>query len=83
MNIYDEIRAERAAQDKKWGGPDFDDRHNSHDWVAYIVKHLGKAVMWPWDSALFRQQMIRVAALAVATVEAVDRWEELNKNVPG
>jgi len=70
---YDEIRNERKKQDKKWGGIDHDDKHSSHDWVAYIVRHTGMAVHWPWDTNIFRQQMIRVAALAVAAIEWTDR----------
>jgi hypothetical protein len=70
-DIYGEIEAERERQDEKWGGPEHDDGHTSHDWVAYLARHAGKAVMWPFGPSLFRRQMIRVAALAVAAVE----WE--------
>lgn len=68
-NIYSEIEAERERQDIKWGGADHDDTHQSHDWISYIVRHVGRAIMWPFDPALFCKQMIRVAALAVAAVE--------------
>lgn len=73
MSIYDEIINERAAQDKKWGGPDHDKFHSSHDWISFIVKHLGAAVMYPWSALTFRKQMVRVAALAVAAIEWCDR----------
>lgn len=76
--IVKEILEERENQDNKWGGNDHDDQHGSHDWIAFITKHLGKAVMWPWNGNAFRAQMIRVAALAVATVEWHDRrWRNL------
>ncbi len=74
--IFGEIREEREKQDEKWGGPSHDDGHTSHDWVAYVTRHLGKAVMWPWEREVFRKQMVRVAALAVAAVEWCDRGEE-------
>jgi hypothetical protein len=74
--IYSEIDGERSAQDEKWGGPGHDDSHDSRDWVAFITRHLGRAVIWPFDGPLFRRQMIRVAALAVAAVEWCDRSAE-------
>jgi hypothetical protein len=71
--IFEEIDVERRAQDEKWGGADHDDRHGSYDWIAFIARHTGLAVCRPWDPAVFRRQMVRVAALAVAAVEWVDR----------
>lgn len=76
--IYDQIKEERRIQDQKWGGIEHDDTHSSNDWVAYIAKHLGRAA--DWDYTAFRRHMIRVAALAVAAIEWVDRRiETLNK----
>jgi hypothetical protein len=75
-NIYDEISAERDYQDRQWGGPAHDDKHGSHDWVAYLNVYLGNAVKadkWAFDAKLYRKAMIKVAALAVAAVEWVDR----------
>ena len=63
--IFGEIRAELAKQDEEWGGPSHDDQHTSHDWIAFLMKHAGKAVMWPFNSRTFRRQMVRVAALAI------------------
>jgi hypothetical protein len=75
-HIFADINTERAEQDEKWGGPEHDGRHSDNDWVAYIAKHLGKAVVWPFDRHRFRKQMIRVAALAVAAIEVIDRSAE-------
>lgn len=72
-DIFYEINNERIAQDAEWGGIKHDDTHNSWDWIAYLTKHLGKAVMWPFNRDKFRYQMIRVAALAVAAVEWIER----------
>jgi len=77
--IIEEILAEREYQDHKWGGDVHDDRHSSHDWVAFITKHLGKAVCWPWSGDRFRTQMIKVAALAVAAAE----WHDRGTSRPG
>lgn len=71
--VYDHVLAERNRQDRKWGGPEHDDKHSDRDWITFITKHLGMAVTWPFDEDQFRTQMVRVAALAVAAVEAVDR----------
>lgn len=76
--IYREITLEREKQDRVWGGPNHDRVHTSHDWVAYIVKHVGRAVFWPWTPEKYRQQMIIVAALAVAAIE----WVELKPASP-
>ena len=72
-SIYRQITLERDRQDRQWGGPDHDDHHTPNDWVAYITKHLGKAVHWPWTPVTFRHQMVVVAAIAVAAIEWVDR----------
>ncbi len=69
--IWREITLEREKQDRMWGGQDHDRMHNSHDWIAYLTKHVGRAVHWPWTPEKFRQEMIVVAALAVAAIEWV------------
>lgn len=71
-SIFQEIREERQAQDAKWGGPDHDDQHVPNDWIAFIGRHAGMASYGVTDST-FRKQMKRVAALAVAAIEAYDR----------
>jgi hypothetical protein len=78
VSVYDEIRAERDRQDAKWGGPEADDRNRPNDWVAYLAGHIGRAWAWPMDLAVYRRQLIRVAALAVAAVESLDRHTARN-----
>ena len=63
---------ERAAQDEEWGGPGHDNEHSRFDWVKYIREHAGRSVRGLAKDD-FRKQMIRVAALAVAAVQAYDR----------
>ena len=72
--IFDLIETERAAQDAKWGGPEHDDAHQMNDFIAYITKHAGRAV--DAKSHEVRDHMIRIAALAVAVVEKIERSPE-------
>lgn len=71
--IFADFSNERDRQDRMWGGPDHDNVHNQHDWIAYLTKHIGKAVHWPWTPELFRKQMVIVGALAMAAIEWCDR----------
>ncbi len=72
-SVLSEIAGERMRQDAEWGGAKHDDTHKSHDWLAYIAKHLGRGVVWPWDPFVFRAAMVKVAGLAVAAIEWADR----------
>lgn len=78
--IFQEIQAERIYQDEKWGGSEHDDQHEANDWIAFIICWTGKAFHCceehPINLRMFRQNMIKVAALAVAAIEWVDRKEE-------
>lgn len=68
--IIREIELEREAQDVKWGGPEHDDDHSREDWCEFIADHGQPFRSRPWN---FREQMIRVAALAVAAIESDTR----------
>lgn len=67
--IFAEIDAERIAQDVKWGGPAHDDQHDYTTWNALLTKHAQMA----GHARGARAQWVRVAALAVAAIEAYDR----------
>jgi hypothetical protein len=69
VTIWEEIQLERQRQAEKWGGAQHDDHHTANDWIAFIAFHAGRASY----KADFRAQMIKVAALAVAAIEALDR----------
>ena len=85
MDILKEVQEERDHQDKKWGGPNHDDDHGPYAWVSFIINYLGKSIgdFLADDSQVqnrveyrlrnFRYNMIKVAALAVAAAESVDR----------
>ncbi len=76
LSIYTEVERERLAQDKEHGGPDHDDQHTTHDWIAFIAVFVGTAVKgsrWEFSNRRFRASMLKIAALAVAAVEWCDR----------
>ncbi len=72
--ILTDVTHERHAQDDKWGGPEHDDTHTAKDWVSYIVEHANRVLEYTGQPAAHeRKQFVRVAALAIAAVEACDR----------
>lgn len=80
--IYKQIEAERINQDAQCGGPEHDDEHEPCDWITFVEKQvdiLHKAA-WgeteePTSYEEERQRWIKIAALAVASLEAMDRME--------
>jgi len=73
--IFREIETERQCQDATHGGPPHDDTLHANDWLAIVMRHLGlaagdEAII---DAARYRKQLVRVAAVAVAAVESLDR----------
>lgn len=71
MTIYDELREEREYQDKKWGHA-FDDKNTINDWCSYITRYAGNAAFAETQSQA-RWQFLKVAALAIAAIEAFER----------
>ncbi len=72
--IFEEINKERDYQDQKWG-VEFDDRNTLNDWATYINIYLGHAADMnniddPDKQRLF---LLKVASLAVAALETLDR----------
>lgn len=62
---------EREYQDKKWGGPSHDDTETEENWVKYITEYAnaqGRAKDYD-----FRKRLVKVAALALAAIESIDR----------
>lgn len=70
--IFAEIDAEREYQEGRWG-TDFDDQNTPNDWVSYITRYLGNTCGFDIDPAERRQQLVKVAALAVAAIETQER----------
>ena len=70
--VYAEIRAERARQDSRWGGPEHDNQHGPNDWCR-LIRERNHYDFAPGEEPRFRRRMIVLAALAVAGIETYDR----------
>lgn len=79
--VFGDIGDERNRQDEQWGGPEHDDAHPVEEWCDFIDKQnktarsifvnafsLGISA----DEAV-RARMVKIAALAVACCEVLDR----------
>lgn len=73
------VRDERLHQMTHWGDS-HDDEHTEYEWLGMITQHAGLALhrgtYEPTDnlaSELWKRQMVRVAALAIAAAQAADR----------
>lgn len=79
QNIFDEIKNEREYQKERWGDEADDTVNTPWMWAAYITQY---ATRWMAGTFLplsgdvtsaFRTCMVKVACLAVAAIESVDR----------
>lgn len=77
--VYAEVWAERARQDRLWGRA-HDDSHTPNEWIAYITRYSGEAAysfIWRtpgvFERQAFRAAMVKIAALAIAAIEWIDR----------
>lgn len=77
IDIYQEIVLERQYQDDLWGTKN-DDKNNEEDWVSYITEY-ASGLSERTKNKGFRERLIKVAALAVAALEAIDRKENAAK----
>lgn len=81
-NVLAAVAAERARQDAKWG------QQNCHDfeWVSILTEEVGEAAAEAneanfssgrnrGDFSLLREELVQVAAVACAWIEAIDRRE--------
>lgn len=73
--VLKDVRAEREKQIKKWGTQD----HGPHQWIAIlaeetgeVAKEVAEARIGNWDPAKYREELIQVAAVAVAAVQVLD-----------
>lgn len=73
--VLQDVAGERKRQDGKWGGANHDDHHSVADFVQLICDYSGWArVMSGMGSAdKARRRLVQVAALAVASIESIDR----------
>ncbi len=82
--IYKEIIEERIYQKNRWGNETDDSLNTPWMWAAYIGQH---ATRWMRGTFLplspdvtdgFRAAMVKVATLAIAAIESVDRQRAEN-----
>lgn len=87
--VSSEVTEERIRQDKKWG----EQNHNDSRWSHILGEEYGEAmegvnvltfdpdtVMWDERTSTInhlREELIQVAAVAVAWVECIDRRKEM------
>lgn len=74
-NIIKSIVAERQYQEAKWGN-DFDDTNTNSQWANYISHYANRnliGVKADQSDEAFRESMVKVATLAVAAIQALDR----------
>lgn len=71
FRVFNEIRAERTRQDLQWGGADHDDGHSESDWLSFIESQITKARFDFFSD--YRSRYVKIAALAVAAIESIDR----------
>lgn len=64
------INDERESQDKQWGGPKHDDTHDPVHFLRYIQHQIDKVTKENMNS---RSRLVKIAALAVAGIESMDR----------
>lgn len=81
MTVYEEIQAERTYQNNKWGTACDDSLNTPWMWASYISQYAtswmrGAFAINDGDAKNFRKAMIKVAAIAVAAVESLDRQQE-------
>ena len=75
MTALDDIYDERRRQDARWG----EQNHQPAMWLAILTEELGEVAQEVLDGygdphrRRYRAELIQVAAVAVAAVEALDR----------
>jgi hypothetical protein len=69
VKIIAQVITERKHQDMQWGGPAHDDQHPIEHWMGYLLHQLDRIRHQHKD----RDALIKIAALAVAAVESLDR----------
>jgi len=76
-SIMEAVKAERARAHAMWGD-EFDNKNTPNDWCAFVCRYAGEAIKMDreskqFDVKRFKDNMAKVAGLAVAALEAVER----------
>lgn len=70
-NIYESVFIERSRQYQKWGLQD----HDEDKWMTILMEEIGEVAraILEDDPNNYREELIQVAAVAFAAIEAFDR----------
>jgi hypothetical protein len=77
--IINDIIRERTSQDQQWGGATHDDGHTVEDWYSFRSKFESRALFGARKPERMKEgqdvrgSLIKIAALAVAQLESLDR----------
>lgn len=74
--VYHEVQDRRTFQNKKWGFPQF---HTLSEWLVVLQEESGEAAaaLLEMDLGGLRDELLDVAAVAIAMIEHMDRGEIL------
>lgn len=74
-NVLDEVNQERLRQETKWG----EQNHLPSFWITILGEEYGEAchAILEKDSVNYREELIQIAAVAVAMIESFDRNKKL------
>ena len=69
--VLSEVHGERRRQDRKWG----EQNHTPEGWIPILGEEFGEVcrAVYEKDAASYREELLHVAAVAVAMVECHDR----------
>ncbi|KVZ18600.1 hypothetical protein WT88_29395 [Burkholderia stagnalis] len=78
MRVFVDVLAERKNQDTQWGGPTHDDTQYPIHFAGYVGRQISKAIAYREtnDAVAMRARFVKIAALAFAATESIDRKAE-------
>jgi hypothetical protein len=71
--IIAQIEAEFSRASEKWGGAANDDRLDRLKWLRLVDEHRIRATRHGASADAYRHELVVIAALAIAAIEAHDR----------
>lgn len=74
VRTLSEVLKERLRQEEKWGQQD----HHPERWLSILIEEVGEAArsILEGQRASYRDELVQVAAVAVAAIEALDRGKK-------
>jgi len=72
-DVIAQIEAELVSAAEKWGGPSSDDRLDRLTWLRLLDEHRIRATRHGAGDDEYRHELVVIAALAIAALEAHDR----------